>query len=318
MDTSLENYLHFDPAIEIERCCSFIHSEVNRRGAHGVLLGLSGGVDSSTCAYLCKRCLPPEQIHLLSLPERDSATEPRHSARLVAQELGLPLEEKNLSGLFDELGFYQKVPADLADNRPVLERSIKVLGWLSGKPALYPWAQQYAFDSRHGFLAWLMRRWWWPHGGTTEKFVFGKLRTRMLVLSTTAMERDCLQICTADHSEWSIGFYDPHGDGVGDLAPLCHLYKTQIRTLAQALSIPEEIIHHPSSGDLAAGLPNETVIGLPYEQLDQVLVAFSLGMDDARAAAASGVKRSMVSAVRCACQVAEQRRQLPRVLEPVH
>lgn len=307
----LETAVQFDPAAEVERICDFIRGEVKRRGVRGVVIGLSGGLDSTSCAYLCGRCLPAEQIHLLSLPERDSSPVTPAHAQAVAQALHLPLEERNLSELFNRLGLYDQVPRDLAENRPLLERSMRILGKLARTPALYPWAQGYAFGKRKGFLAWILRRKLWPYAGNAEMFIFGKVRARMLVLSLKAMQMDCLLICTTDRSEFSIGFYDPHGDGVGDIAPLCHLYKTQIRELARELGVAEAILKQPSSGDLAAGLPNETAIGLQYEQLDRVLVGLSLGMVDEEIAAGAGVQRSMVKAIRSACQLADERRRMP-------
>jgi NAD+ synthase len=311
----LEKTLSFDPGEEIECICKFIKNEVKRRGVRGVVLGLSGGLDSTTCAYLCARCLPPEQIHLVSLPERDSSSDTNDNARLAAQVLNLPLEERNLSALFEEIGLYEQVSREIADNRALLERSIKILGKFSTTPALYPWAQGYAFDRREGLLAGVMRLRWWIYAGRTETFIFGKVRARMLVLSLEAMKLDCLQICTTDRSEMAVGFYDPHGDGVGDIAPLCHLYKSQIRRLARELGVPDGVLNQPSSGDLAAGLPNETVIGLRYEELDRLLSGLSMEMTDEEISAGAGVKRSMVKAIRTACRVARERRSMPVKVE---
>ena len=201
--------LQLDPAIEIERISGFIRDEVRRRGARGVVIGLSGGLDSTTCAYLCRRSLPAKQIHLLSLPERDSSAAPRGHAQSVARALGLPLEEQNLSELFGRLGLYEQVPPEVAGNRPLLERSIGILRRLSRSPALYPWAQEYAFGRRRGLLAGLVRRWLWRYPGMTAAFIFGKVRARALALSIKAMQMDCLLVCTTDRSEWSVGFYDP-------------------------------------------------------------------------------------------------------------
>ena len=307
--------LELEPEIEIERICGFIRDEVKRRSKRGVVLGLSGGLDSTTCAYLCARCLKPEQIHLYSLPERDSGSSIHAQAEAVARTLNLELHERNLLDLFSQLGLYEQVPSDLAGNRKLLERSISLLGRLSNSPALYPWAQEYAFRSRHGILAGLMRRRLWTQASSTEKFIFGKLRARMLVLSLQAIQQDCLLICTTDRSEWSVGFYDPHGDGVGDLAPLRHLYKTQIRNLARELGVSEDVLQQPSSGDLAASLPNETAIGLPYEVLDRVLAGIGLGMKDEETALGAGVQRSMVKALRSACDLADERRRMPATLE---
>lgn len=315
MARALEATLQFNLAAEIERAGRFMCEEVQRRGVRGVVIGLSGGLDSTTCAFLAARCLPRDRIHLFSLPERDSDPVPLNNARLAARALNLPLTEIDLSGLLDGLGVYRQVPQKVAADRPLIERSIKILGTLGSQPSLYPWAQEYAFSRRRGWLARVMRRQLWAYAGRTESFIFGKVRARMLLLSLKAMQLDCLLVCTTDRSEYAVGFYDPHGDGVGDIAPLIHLYKTQIRALARELGVPEEILAQPSSGDLAAGLPNETAIGLSYDQLDRVLAGLSLDMADSALAAAAGVRRSMVKAVRRSCQLADERRAMPVRLE---
>lgn len=311
----IESSLHFEPSVEIDRICSFIRGEVKRRGVRGVVIGLSGGLDSTTCAYLCQRCLPARQIHLVSLPDRDSSATIHDHAHLVARALDLPLEENNQAELFEKLNLYEFVPGKLAANRQGLEKWIRVLGKLSGAPALYPWAHEFAFGQRRGVLAWVLRHWLWKYAGKTEVFIFGKVRARMMVLSQRAMQMDCLLVCTTDRSEYSVGFYDPHGDGVGDVAPLVHLYKTQIRKLARALGVPEVILQQPSSGDLAAGLPNETVIGMKYEQLDRVLEGFALGMTDKEIAEGVGEKTSLVKWLRSTCRLADERRGWPARIE---
>jgi NAD+ synthase len=305
---NIEANLQFNPANEIEWICQFIQGEVKRRGVRGVTIGLSGGLDSTTCAFLCARCLPAKQIHLVSLPERDSNIDIHHHVQTATHALGMPFEEIDQTELFTQLGLYEQMSRDLAADRTFLERSIHILRRFSNAPALFPWAQQYSFHSRHGILAWLLQHRFWHYAQRTEKFIIGKVRTRMLVLSLKAIQNDCLMICTTDRSEWAVGFYDPHGDGVGDIAPLRHLYKTQIRELARALGVPEEIVLQPSSGDLGAGLPNETAIGLPYEKLDRILVGLSMEMKDEEIAASVGVRKKMVKAIRSACIVADERR----------
>lgn len=313
----IETNLQFDPANEIERICQFIQGEVKRRGVRGVTIGLSGGLDSTTCAFLCARCLPAKQIHLFSLPERDSNVVIHDHVQTAVQALGLPFEEIDQTDLFAQLGLYEQMPQNLAADSTFLERSIQVLRRLSSSPALFPWAQQYSFHNRRGILAWLLQHRFWHYAQRTEKFIIGKVRTRMLVLSLKAIQNDSLMICTTDRSEWVVGFYDPHGDGVGDIAPLRHLYKTQIRELARALTVPAEIVQQPSSGDLGAGLPNETAIGLPYEKLDRILVGLSMEMKDEEIATSVGVRKKMVRAIRSACAVADERRRMPAGATPV-
>lgn len=82
---------------------------------------------------------------------------------------------------------------------------------------------------------------------------------------------------TLDKSEWSIGLFDPHGDGACDMAILRHLYKTQIKQLAISIGVPDEIIKKPSSGDIYGNVSWEYGMGMTYNQLDQVLYGLEHG-----------------------------------------
>ncbi len=138
----------------------------------------------------------------------------------------------------------------------------------------------------------------------------------MLVLYHYAALHDYLVVGTTDRSEWSIGFYDKYGDGANDLSLLRHLYKTQVRELARYLGVPTHIVDKPSSGDLAAGLPNESVIGLRYEQLDSILCGLEQGLPDRAIAAGAGVPLAAIAAVQEAMRVARLRESMPSHLAP--
>ena len=90
-----------------------------------------------------------------------------------------------------------------------------------------------------------------------------------------------------------------------------HLYKTQVRELARYLGVPETILNKPSSGDLGAGLPNEVVIGLSYEQLDAILSGLEQGLPEGMIARQSGVSRKALRAVQRAMRMASAREGLP-------
>jgi NAD+ synthase len=92
---------------------------------------------------------------------------------------------------------------------------------------------------------------------------------------------------------------------------LRHLYKTQVRELARYLGVPEAILNKPSSGDLAAGLPNEVAIGLSYEQLDAILAGLEQGLPAGAVARQAGVSRRALRAVQRAMRAASAREGLP-------
>jgi NAD+ synthase len=80
---------------------SFIRDAVDTSGTQGVVLGLSGGVDSSLAAALAARALGPERVHGFLLPYRTSSLESERDARAVAEHLGMPHRVIDISPMVD-------------------------------------------------------------------------------------------------------------------------------------------------------------------------------------------------------------------------
>jgi NAD+ synthase len=80
---------------------SFIRDAVETSGTAGVVVGLSGGVDSSLSAALAVRALGPEKVHGYLLPYRTSSPESEADARLVAEHLGMPHRVIDISPMID-------------------------------------------------------------------------------------------------------------------------------------------------------------------------------------------------------------------------
>lgn len=83
---------YLEPERTIETLASFIRDEVTRAGRKGVVLGLSGGIDSSLVAHLSVRALGAENVHGYLLPFRTSSNESLSHARLEADKLGIRYE----------------------------------------------------------------------------------------------------------------------------------------------------------------------------------------------------------------------------------
>ena len=316
-DADMWTGLQIDAASVARQIETFVRREVRRLGKRGVVIGLSGGLDSSTCAYLCARALGVERIYGLILPERDSDPRNFQHAHLVAQQLGIRVKEKNITPLLRETGIYESVSATAANSRALLECAIRWIARLTGHASVFTWAMGIYYNQHPGLLGRLIRRYAWGVGGSIFTFAMTKTRVRMVMLYHAAAVHNALVVGTTDRSEWTVGVYVIHGDGAADIELLIHLYKTQIRELARYLGVPHEIINKPSSGDLAAGLPNESVIGLSYAQLDHVLYGLNHGISETEIMARAGVTRRAIRDVRRAIAIANLRRSLPTRLPDV-
>lgn len=101
-----------------------------------------------------------------------------------------------------------------------------------------------------------------------------KARIRMVILYTLANRNDGLVLGTGNLSEWLLGYFTKYGDGAADLAPLTHLYKTEIKIMARHLDLPESIISKPPSAGLWEGQTDEEELGGSYEEIDKVLYLY--------------------------------------------
>jgi len=93
----------------------FLRSEIGRRRFQQVVVGLSGGVDSSLTATLCARALGAEAVKGFLLPYRTSSRESREHALLLAEHLGIETREIEITAAVD--GYVERFEASMSDHR---------------------------------------------------------------------------------------------------------------------------------------------------------------------------------------------------------
>ncbi|MGI5998165.1 MAG: NAD(+) synthase [Lutispora sp.] len=86
---------------QCEEVCSWIKETVSAAKANGVVLGLSGGIDSAVVAALCKRAFPDDTLCLIMPCHSNPKDE--QDARLVSDKLNLKVERVVLDPVFDTL-----------------------------------------------------------------------------------------------------------------------------------------------------------------------------------------------------------------------
>jgi NAD+ synthase len=96
-------------------------------------------------------------------------------------------------------------------------------------------------------------------------------RCRMIVLFDQSVQFGGLVAGTGNRTETLLGYFTLHGDGAAALKPISHLYKYQVRQLAQYLGVPQVIIDKAPSADLWQGQTDEGELGFTYDQADEVL-----------------------------------------------
>ncbi|OQY38596.1 NAD(+) synthase [Candidatus Atribacteria bacterium 4572_76] len=218
---------------------NFIREYTEKLEREGVILGLSGGIDSVVIAALCVRALGPKKTFALIMPEKDSKKEHTQDALNFAREsLG------KLKGA-------------------LVKKAYRFYGRKTGKlPFL---------ESLSGFKG----KEYSPYLAKGNAYYRVKHRLRMILLYLYGELENRLVVGAANKSEYKIGYFVKHGcDDATDIMPLLNLYKTQVRELARYLNIPAKIIEKPPSPDVMPGLAaDEEVMSISYEKMDLILLA---------------------------------------------
>ena len=230
---------NIDPQFEIQRRVSFIQSQLQLSGCKTLVLGISGGVDSSTCGRLA-------QLAVDGLNQQMGANDYQFIA--LRLPYGVQRDEDD---------------AQIALNFIQPSHSLAV----NIKPGTDGINQSVCDALQSNNLL--------PDAGRVD-FAKGNLkaRARMASQHEVAGMLGGLVLGT-DHSAENItGFYTKFGDGACDLAPLFGLSKRQVRLLAATMGAPESLVHKIPTADLECLSPqkqDEEVLGMSYEDIDNFL-----------------------------------------------
>ena len=108
-------------------------------------------------------------------------------------------------------------------------------------------------------------------------------RLRMTTLYFVANSLNYLVAGTGNRSEVTIGYFTKHGDGGVDVLPIGHLLKSQVRTLAKEVGVPQAIIDKAPSAGLWPGQTDEAEMGFSYADLERYLTSGPEGVSPALA-----------------------------------
>ena len=101
--------LRIDAEKETEKICSRMRSlMVNHLKRRGIVIGLSGGIDSSVTAALAARCFGPQRVLGLEMPERHSADDTLEYSGMAAKAIGIETIREDISGILEAVGFYRR------------------------------------------------------------------------------------------------------------------------------------------------------------------------------------------------------------------
>ena len=286
--------LSIDPEAEAERIVEALRTEVRkhwRRG--GAVLGISGGVDSSTVLHLCVRAFGRERVVALMLPEKDSSPDSERLARAVAAQVGVEPLLEDLEPALIGLGCYAR--RDAAVRRlfpaydPAVHRMKIVLPSGLTNESLLNLFSLAVVDPDGAEQRMRMPRDVYLEIVAASNM---KQRVRMLMLYQHAERLNYAVIGTANKNEHDQGFFVKHGDGGVDIQPIAHLHKTQVYQLAAHLGVLDEVRQRPPTSDTysAECTQEEFFFRLPFELMDTLWSAQERGIPAAEVAEALGLE----------------------------
>lgn len=280
MNTTL-NTLEIDPAATTSRITEALRrqlaEDVKRRG---LVVGMSGGVDSSVCAALAVEAVGAKRVLGLFMPERESDPESLSLAQLMAEQLGIDTVTEDIAPVLEGAGCYRR-------RNEAIRRVVPEFADDWGCKLVLP-AERLESDRLN--VTFLVVQ---PPAGEMRKVRLPAAEYRQIVAASNFKQRTraMLEYYHADRLHYAVlgtpnrleydqGFFVKGGDGLADVKPIAHLYKSQVYQLAEFLRVPTSIASRPPTTDTFS-LPQsqeEFYYSMPWRTLDVVLHARNEGL----------------------------------------
>jgi NAD+ synthase len=266
---------------------TIVGRQLRRRG---IVIGLSGGIDSSVVAALCARALGSDRVLGLLMPESESADESLWLGQLVADSLNIQAQIENIGPILEAAGCYQRrdsaIRLAVPEYGPGYKSKVVLANVLDSAVYQISYLVVQSLDGQQKRV----RLNGEAYLSTIAANNF-KQRTRKMIEYYHADRLNYAVAGTPNRLEYDQGFFVKNGDGAADIKPIAHLYKTQVYQLADFLGIPEEIRRRPPTTDTFS-LPQsqeEFYFALPYHQMDLCLWAKNHGVPVAEVVDATGL-----------------------------
>jgi NAD+ synthase len=262
-----------DAEIESDRICERIRSLMTKKlKRRGLVVALSGGIDSSVSVGLASKALGPDRVIALLMPERHSSDDTLALSKSVAETFGVKWFHEDISGVLQSVGFYQRY--DDAVRKAILEYGD---GWKS--KIVIPNVMESKGFNLFSIVAQD------PDGNQLQKRL--PLNAYLEIVAATNFKQRIRKmfeyyyadrfnyavVGTPNRLEYDQGFFVKLGDGAADLKPIAHLYKTQVYQMAAHLGVPKTICNRPPTTDTYS-MPqgqDEFYFSLPYDKMDLCL-----------------------------------------------
>ena len=259
----------------VQHLQDFIHKQVyDNFRKRGIVVGISGGIDSAISAKLCCNAVGKENVLGIILPEKESNPQSQEFAKKYCEKLGIKYEIEDITSILDSSEIYQTREKIVKKYFPDYNQSCKYRIVFSenfdSDGLSIPYLEVNDGNNQIHRIKLSLNDYFTITAATNIKH-----RIRMTRLYFHAEKNNFLVCGTTNKAEFQQGYFVKYGDGGVDIEPLANLYKTQIYQLGKHLEIPNEIIERKASPDTWSFdvSDEEFFYSLPYDIVDLMLFA---------------------------------------------
>ena len=290
--------LKIDYDKEAQKVARILHQSLKQFRKKGVVVALSGGIDSSVVGGLCVRALGKDRVFGLLMPEKDSSSETLKLSRLIAEHLGIQMAHEDITDILESVGCYRRrdeaIKGIIPEYGPDYKCKIVLPGVMD--------------EDTYRIFSVIVQS---PDGKQTKarltpQAYLGivaatnfKQRTRKMLEYYHADRLNYAVTGTPNRQEYDQGFFVKLGDGAADIKPIAHLYKTQVYQMARFLGLPDEICSRPPTTDTysMSQSQEEFYFSVPYDKMDLCLYGKNHGISCTDVAAAADLTAEQVERV---------------------
>ncbi len=208
--------------------------------ADGIVVGLSGGVDSSLTTVLCKKAVDEiaGRFHALIMPSEENSPKDAEHAEKLAKKLGLPKKEKSVLSKF--ASGYSIVPID----------GIKL-----------------AVEDALGLE------------GVAHENMQSRIRMLLLYGIKESAPHSRVAGTGNRDEDYGLGYFTKYGDGGVDFSPIAMLSKRLVRAMARYNGVPDEIVDKRPTAGLRKGQTDADDLGCSYLQAEVIVAGKDQGLE---------------------------------------
>jgi len=264
----------------------------------GVVIGISGGIDSSVTTAICVNALGKERVFGILMPEKESSEDTLELSKVITDFFGIDNVIEDITPILDSAGCYRRRNETIKKIIPEYtnEWTFKIV-----LPSL--------LDSDSYRVFSLVAK--SPDGKIVKKRLNRtayleivsatnfKQRVRKMIEYYHADRLNYADGGTPNMLEYDQGFFVKNGDGAADIKPIAHLFKTQIYQLAKYYKLPEIIVNNPPTTDTYS-MPQsqeEFFFSVPYDIMDFCLYCYNNDISPERASKAISLDVDQVKRV---------------------